>query len=138
METYIDALVLLTEKERHIPVEVIQLLLDILKSKNLKARQYYFNTDYYLVKKILASADGIDKLLISDFTHLEISVEKKIIILKMALMKKISITDICSGTEIINEQGRINIPSVIHFLVNSSDDTLKIMKFINQNINIAA
>ena len=133
-----NAAVLFTQRQSRVKADHIERLLEILKRKNIKARHYFFNGDYYTAKKILTSIEGIDKLLIFDFSELNISFEKKLFLLKVALKKQISIEEFSSDSSIFDINGNIDYSTVIQFLIDSKNNGRKILKFIKQQMKNAA
>jgi hypothetical protein len=109
-----------------------------MKSKKLNVSAYYFNSDYYAVKKVLNESSTIEKILIWDFSQLNISFEKRLFILKLALQKNISIMELWTGLELKDKNGKINYDCVIRLLNSSPNEGHKIMSIVRRFLKKAA
>jgi hypothetical protein len=134
------AVFFINEMVTRIPGYQIDRLLAIMKSKKLNVSAYYFNSDYYTVKKVLneSSTKKIEKILIWDFSQLKISFEKRLFILKLALQKNISLVEIWTELELKDKNGKINYDCVIRLLNSSPSDGQKIMKVVRGLLKNAA
>jgi hypothetical protein len=76
--------------------------------------------------------------LIWDFSQLNISFEKRLFILKLALQKNISIMEIWTGLELKDKNGKINYDCVIRLLNSSANDGHKVMSVVRRFLKKAA
>ncbi|HLY71355.1 MAG TPA: hypothetical protein VKR53_16590 [Puia sp.] len=122
-----------------IPGYKIDRVLAIMKSKKLNVSAYYFNSDYYTIKKVLneSSTKHIQTILIWDFSQLKISFEKRLFILKLALQKNISIIEIWTEMELKDKDGKIDYDCLIRLLFTPTDGH-KVISIVRRFLTNAA
>src|SRR5579862_3400416 len=108
------AVVLFNEIEARVRYCHIAPLISIAEEKRLRIAGCFFNADFFVAKTALLTAEGISKLLVFEFARLKVhGFAKRLYLLKTAMNRGVSITEVSSRSETLDENGKLDIPVAI-------------------------